>query len=569
MVLSKQKQVAESKKHKKEKGEYQRGLTKLSLKLFRGPATVLGNRLPHVKHALSRSGRRDPPENYIATVMFATVCSTPVALVGVLLFFILSNPVPLLLIPVPALVFLIGLEQPMISSSSKSGTIDTELPYVISYFSILSGGGISLLVTLRRISKVSLFPTLSTESKRILTDIDMYGLDPITALEKSAKSTPNKYLADFLTGYTSLLRAGGHLTSYMDAKIHEIFNHRLMKMRSSSGTIGIFAEAYVAATVVMGLCFYLIFTLQSIINRTGLSGLSNAVAFSTIFIPIISIVFFYLIDAVQIKDGPVVSFKNLNTVFLGFVAVPVLVFLPFDAPLYLKIGVGLIIACVYPAIKFEREARARKAIENALPKFVRDIAEVRKTGLSPERCIQQVASQSYGVLSKHIQEMSAQIGWGIPIRKVMMNFANTIQIWSAKAIAFVLLEVVDLGGGTAEMFETMADFAQQMKEIAREQKSSLRPLIIVPYFGAVMTVASTMMMMNFLITPSSSGADGEMSSIIGALLTGAVTQAWIMGFASGKMGEGSMYAGFKHAIALTAISIVTILVLQFFLPGVK
>ena len=568
--MSKQKQAAESKKPKKEKGQFQSGLTKLSLKLFRRPAVILSNRLPQIKQALLRSGRRDPPENYLATVVFATVCSISVALVGVLLFFILHSPFTLLLIFVPIFVFVFGVGQPWISASSKSGSIDTELPYVISYFSILSGGGISLLVTLRRISRVSLFPTLSAESKRILTDIDMYGLDPITALEKSAKSTPNKYLADFLTGYTSLLRAGGHLTSYMDAKIHEIFNHRLMKMRSSSGTIGIFAEAYVAATVVMGLCFYLIFTLQSIINRTGLSGLSNAVAFTTIFIPIISIVFFYLIDAVQVKDGPIVSFKNLKTVFLGFVAVPVLLFLPFDAPLYLKVGGGLIIAAVYPAIKFEREARTRKAIENALPKFVRDIAEVRKTGLSPERCIQQVASQNYGALSKHIREMSAQIGWGIPIRKVMMNFANTIQIWSAKSIAFVLLEVVDLGGGTAVMFETMADFAQQMKEIAREQRSSLRPLIIVPYFGAVMMVASTMMMMNFLLTPSSSPeAKSEMSSIIGALLTGAVAQAWIMGFASGKMGEGSMYAGFKHAVALAGISVVTIYVLQAFLPGVR
>lgn len=567
--MNKQKQAVESKKPKKEKSAYQSGLTKLSLKLFRRPAVILGNRLPQIKQALSRSGRRDPPENYLATVVFATVCSIPAVLVGVLLFFILHSPFTLLLIPVPAFVFLFGVGQPWISASSKSGSIDTELPYVISYFSILSGGGISLLVTLRRISRVSLFPTISAESKRILTDIDMYGLDPITALEKSARDTPNKYLADFLTGYTSLLRAGGHLTSYMDAKIHEIFNHRLMKMRSSSGTIGIFAEAYVAATVVMGLCFYLIFTLQSIINRTGLSGLSNAVAFSTIFIPIISIVFFYLIDAVQVKDGPIVSFKNLKTVFLGFVAVPVLLFIPFDAPLYLKVGVGLIIASVYPMIKFEREARARKAIENALPKFVRDIAEVRKTGLSPERCIQQVASQNYGVLSKHIREMSAQIGWGIPIRKVMTNFANTIHIWSAKSIAFVLLEVVDLGGGTAEMFETMADFAQQMKEIAREQRSSLRPLIIVPYFGAVMMVASTMMMMNFIITPSASGANSEISSIIGALLTGAVVQAWIMGFASGKMGEGSMYAGFKHSVALATISIVTIYVLQVFLPGVK
>ncbi len=572
--LSRLKPAAEQKpKAKKEKSKSQSGFTKLSVSLFRGPAVALSNKMPQVKQALLKSGRRDPPENYLATVIFATVCTIPLPIIGVLLLFVLNTPLTLILLPIPIFVFLFGFAMPWISYSSKSGSIDTELPYVISYLSILSGGGVSLLTTLRRISKVKLFPVLSKESKQILTDIDMYGLDPVSALDKEARSTPNKYLSDFLFGYTSILRSGGQLNSYMDAKIHEVFNHRLMRSRAAAGTIGIFAEAYVSATVVMGLCFYLIFTLQSVINRTGPSGITNAIYFSALFIPFISVVFFFLIDAVQVKDGPVRSFKNPIVPLLGFVAVPVIAFLPIDLPLHLKIGTGLIIGSVYPMIKFEREIRSRKAIENALPKFVRDIAEVRKTGLSPERCIQQVAGQNYGKLSENIKEMSAQISWGVPLRKVMENFANSIEIWSAKAIAFVLLEVVDLGGGTAKMFENMADFAQQMKEISRELKSSLRPLIVVPYFGAVMMVASTLMMMNFL-TPNSTGAapgtaTGDTASIMGILLTGAVTQAWTMGFAAGKMGEGSVFAGFKHAIALVVLCIVTIIVLQFFLPGVK
>jgi flagellar protein FlaJ len=332
--LSRLKPAAEQKpKSKKEKSYAQGRFTKLSMSLFRRPALALSNRMPEVKQALLKSGRRDPPENYLATVMFATVCAIPASLIGVLLLLVLQTPLALILLPVPVLVFLIGLGMPWISFSSKSGSIDTELPYVISYFSILSGGGVSLLVTLRRISKVKLFPVLSKESKQILTDIDMYGLDPVSALEKEARSTPNKYLSDFLSGYTSILRSGGQLTSYMDAKIHEVFNHRLMQSRAAAGTIGIFAEAYVAATVVMGLCFYLIFTLQSVISRTGPSGISNAVYFSALFIPFISVVFFFLIDAVQVKDGPVKAFKNPIVPLLGFVAVPVIAFLPITSKL--------------------------------------------------------------------------------------------------------------------------------------------------------------------------------------------------------------------------------------------
>ncbi|MEE9585440.1 MAG: type II secretion system F family protein [Nitrososphaerales archaeon] len=523
--------------------------------------------MPQIRKALLKSGQRAPAENYISVVLLMTFLTIPASFIGILIYLALGFPFSLILLPLPALVFVAGLAKPWLSFSSKANAIDTELPYVISYFSLLSGGGISLIVTLRRISRMPLFPVLSKEAKQILTDIEMKGMDPVSALEHTARTTPNKYLADFFSGYTTLLRAGGRLSSYMDAKIHEIFTHRVMKMRSASGTISLFAEAYVAVTVVMGLCFYLIFTLQSVVNQTGLSGLSNAIFFSSVFIPMISIVFFFLVDAVQVKNEPGSQFQHLKTIFISLLVIPAMIFLPLDIPLYLKMGIGLMIVSIPSMIKYERETRIRTSIETALPKFIRDIAEVRKTGLSPERCIQQVAKQDYGKLSYHVKKMSAQIGWGVPIRRVMEKFSNSIKVWSAKAVTFILLEVVDLGGGTAGMFENIANFTQQMKEIAQEQKSSLRPLIFVPYFGAVMMIATTLMMMNFLLDSSSEGASANNTFITTALLTGAVGQSWIMGFASGKMGEGSMGAGFKHSIALVAVSILTIYILKFFLSG--
>jgi flagellar protein FlaJ len=539
--------------------------TSLAIKIFHQPAQTLGKHMPSIRKSLLKAGNRSPPEQFIAKVMLSSLIATPMAFLGLLLFIILGNFIGLLLVPAPILVFLIGLVVPNMMSSSKSGAIDAELPYVLSYFSLLSGGGISLLVTLRRVSKVKLFPIFSREAKTILTDIDMGGLDPVSALEKTSRTTPNKLLKDFLSGYTTLLRTGGRLSSYMDAKIREVFTYRVTRMKSAQGTIALFAEAYVAATVVMGLCFYLIFALQGVVNQTGYSGLSNAIFFSAVFIPLISIVFFYLTDSVQVKNEPGVSFQHHRITFISLSAVPLIILLAIDFPLYIKMGIGFMIASIPTAIKYERESRSRKAIENMLPNFIRDIAEVRKTGQSPERCIQQVANQDYGKLSPYIKKMSSQISWGVPIRKVMENFSNSIRVWSAKAVTFILLEVVDLGGGTSNMFENIAEFTQKMKEMVREQTSSLRPLIVVPYFGSVMTIATTLLMMNFLQGEGAAEVDTSITQSV--LLTGAVAQAWIMGFTSGKMGEGSMGAGFKHSIALVALSIATIMIMPIFFSG--
>ncbi|MFC1754850.1 type II secretion system F family protein [Thermoproteota archaeon] len=538
--------------------------TIFSLKIFGGLAKTVSNQLPSLRRALLKSGTRTPPENYLSVVIMYAFLSIPISLIGVYVNMVTGLMYSLLLLPIPVLVFGIGLAKPYLSFSSRTKGIDTELPYVISYFNLLSGGGISMLVTLRRLSRISLFPMISRESKQILTDVDMNGLDPVSAIERAAKNTPNKYFSDFLMGYTTLLKTGGRLGNYMDAKTREIFTQRVNSMESSSGTIGIFAEAYVAVTVVLGLCFYLIFTLQSIINQSGISGLSNAIFFSTVFIPMASVLFFYLVDAVQLKEEPGVVSTHYKTIFLSLLLVPIFIFLPYELPLYLTIGIGLMFASVPPMIKYEREIRKKRAIEAVIPIFMRDMAEVRKTGLSPERCIQQISKRDYGVLSKYVIKMSTQISWGLPIRKVMENFANNVHVWSAKTITFILLEIVDLGGGTANMFEHVAEFSQKMKEISKKQSAELKPLIFVPYFGAVMMVASSLMMMGFILTSSSDAGSADASFIQIALLTGCVTQSWIMGFASGKMGEGSMGAGFKHSIAMVGVSILTIYVMNNF-----
>jgi flagellar protein FlaJ len=229
--------------------------------------------------------------------------------------------------------------------------------------------------------------------------------------------------------------------------------------------------------------------------------------------------------------------------------------------LHVKLSLGLVIAIMPAAIVSYRDASHRKSVENLLPSFLRDVAEVRKTGLAPERCIEQLASRRYGGLTNYIGTMSAQLSWGVPLRRVMINFSRSVRSWLVRCMAFLLLEVVDVGGGTVKMFTGLAEFSQRMSEIEKEKKAALRPYIFIPYFGAVMVVVTTIMMIYFTTLPlggSPIGVSVDVKSIKDALLSSAILEAWIMGFVAGKMGEGSTAAGFKHAGALVIISLIAI-----------
>jgi flagellar protein FlaJ len=75
---------------------------------------------------------------------------------------------------------------------------------------------LTFLAILRRISRMSIFPAAAYEARRILLDVDVYGLDPVSALEKAAKYSASKPFSELLSGYTTVLRTGGDHVNYLN-----------------------------------------------------------------------------------------------------------------------------------------------------------------------------------------------------------------------------------------------------------------------------------------------------------------------------------------------------------------
>jgi flagellar protein FlaJ len=89
-----------------------------------------------------------------------------------------------------------------------------------------------------------------------------------------------------------------------------------------------------------------------------------------------------------------------------------------------------------------------------------------------------------------------------------------------------------------------------------------------------MIMFTTIMMLFFLTTPLAPTSAGQVGFALGdkelittILLSSGLVQGYVMGFVAGKMGEGSIAAGFKHAGALAAISLVTIYASSLFFPS--
>ena len=547
-------------------------LSLVSYRLFRIPAERISKGIPLLRDDLLRSNLRVTPVGLVAVALFSSVVSAFVAL-GVIAWVPFKPHSYLYLVGIaPFVVFIMIINGPKMSSSSRGSALDNEMPFLVGYMSILAGGGLSLIDTLRQISEMDIFGAGSKEAKRILIDIDVFGRDPITALERASKYSASRDWTELLSGYTTVLRTGGDYVNYLNLHLKETFDKMAEKIKRTIETVGLISESFLIVTVVLGMTLFTLYLVQALINGNA-AGISNIFLFSFIVVPAISAAFIWLIDAYSQK-WPYTDMRPYK-VFLAFVPLGVVIFfIPLPLLLFEHMALSLLAISTVPsafAIKYSRE---RRIVERMLPEFVEDVAEQRKIGLPPEQAIERLGEgNNYGGFSKYVAKMAGQLSWGLSLRKVIATFTNGVTSWIAKAVGTLMLEVVEIGGGTLRGFEDMAAFTRRVSVSESDARSSLRPYVLIIYIGGLMLTLTTFVMIYMLSQQTALAArglpvvsSGSNPKIIDDLLTASIFQCWVLGLVAGKMGEGSLAEGFKHSVILVALTLIAVVVTGWFIP---
>jgi archaeal flagellar protein FlaJ len=562
--LTKQVAVTESRQNGEQKVTLLDKISVFALRIFGRPARRIVKGMPSMRDDILKSNLRTTPDALVSLALLiatlAGIVTAAIVVVAILTGFLLLT----LVIVAPPIALLIALNAPKFSQSSRSYALENELPFLVGYMEVLAGGGVSPVSTLRRIAKMDkLLPASSKEAKLVLVDTDVFGMDPISALEKAATYNPNRTFSEFLYGFTTVLKTGGDAQTYVNSKLKEIMDARSSKIRRTSDTIGTMAEAYVTVTAVLGISLFTLYQIQAIISHNS-SGLTSILIFSFVLIPIISGVFLWMLDGLGTKQ-PYLD-KRPYKIFAIFAPIgAALYFVPMPLPLFLHVSVALGMTVLVPSIYAIKYARERGGLEKKLPDFIRDVAESRKIGLSPESAIEALASKGYGRLTKPIKKMGAQLSWGLDLSKVVTTFIASVNSWLTKVVGALMLEVVDVGGGTVRSFSEMADFTRRINDLESEKRSTLRPYLFVIYMAAMLIVITTFLMVYFLTqTATAPGAGLSTPTVEGStvelLLVSAIFESWVVGFVAGKMGEGSVSDGFKHSLFLVVMSVVIVFV---------
>jgi len=535
------------------------------------------------------------PDVYLSVVGFVAFLSLAVPLT--LSLFLLAGLWPdlpflplggLLIIPfsaiIPVIVVVLGVVMPKTAASNRVSGLKIEIPYASMYISVMTSGGLSPYESLLRLRRMDLLPNMQKEVSRIETIVMSTGSDPVTALEQAAKAVNLTDYKELLLGYASTVRTGGDTLHYLFNQTNNMFRRLSTRIRALGESMGMLMEAYTIVGILGVLGLFLLFVVGMSLPTAGISiSPQQFFLFSFVVLPLLSVVFIYFGDTAQISY-PVSNWRTYM-VFAACLPAGVLLgtqtVIPFFDDRFLffppaqnlvlwirtmlnfaegtEAAIGLsmtLIVIALPGLAADLHFTGGEgSLQKGITRFLRDLVETRKSGLSPERCIGALSSRDYEGFSKHLRTISLKLSWGYPMRQIYEEFRERVRNWLALVNIYLLVDTIEVGGGTEESLETLAEFSESTKQLEDEKRATLMPLTIVPYIGAALLTGTTVMFLQFFTGMSSLGVSVQHVTLYKVLLTPLALHSFILGLVTGKITSGRVSAGFKHAIFLTLVAV--------------
>lgn len=239
-----------------------------------------------------------------------------------------------------------------------------------------------------------------------------------------------------------------------------------------------------------------------------------------------------------------------------------------------------------------KKYRELKEMEEKFPAFLRDLTESISAGMPFHQAVVASSKLQYGALSKEIKKISNQITWGIPLDKILDQFAERIKrsrrLFTATKI---IRESYVSGGDVVSILESVADNSTMLEESEKERKSLLGQYTILLYAISLIFIVIVVAINRLMVPIFQTSGTGEFTGLvnpcgfctgftcsvcalfestsqnifsldplsIGAYYTSlfffmSLIQSIFCGLVAGQVGENSITAGIKHSLILVTIT---------------
>ena len=378
--------------------------------------------------------------------------------------------------------------------------IEPELPFFITIVTLLATSGFGPYTIFLKMKDLDLLPNVRMESIKILKRIDILGKDPLVVMAETNEKGSS--FGDFLNGWVSSIQSGGDVVSYLTSKMNSAFQMYEAQQQELAKKVETVIETYMTMQVVV-LAVYIIVT------ATGTGGVGSTpgpndidpLYMVIIMPPAVSLLFLFVAHKLNKSKVKELDWKKILVFgipgILAAAALSLMNILP-DYNLYV-LGIALIASAIWPAMNFKNKYKFALDSERATAQIMRDVAEARKAGLGPEKCvIRTTKRKDYGLFNTVANGIANKLEWGMTLDDIFMFIQKQVSSFQILINYKVLFEIISSGGGNVNTLGTLAGVAEKMHTIEKTKREQLQPYVMVGFMLIAITGFTTLLVIESL-----------------------------------------------------------------------
>ena len=229
----------------------------------------------------------------------------------------------------------------------------------------------------------------------------------------------------------------------------------------------------------------------------------------------------------------------------------------------------IFIAIVPPGFLHQLKRRRVKRIEHYFPNFLRDVAEMNRSGMTLTKSVGMVSKGEYGDLTIEIARINAMLSWGISFEDALDKFADRVATPLIYRSIALINQASRAGGNVPDVLEVAAKDAYVLKMMEKDRASNMIIYVVISYMSFfVFLLVIGILSYSFIPVMaqagiSASAAGGGAEEFMGVFnpelfrrlfFHASLIQGFSSGLVAGQMGEGEVMAGLKHSVILSLIA---------------
>jgi flagellar protein FlaJ len=304
--------LAGSKQKKKVQEESVGQLHIYSYKLLNDHVKFLHPKLTSLDKSIKQAMMPIPFEVYVSSMVFfsmiAGICG--IVMGAIASQFINIQPASMgMVLPLLSGLMLFGMTFgilhiiPTVKVKNRSAKLIEEIPHFIGYMSTLATSGLTLEGIFKAIAKEDTDEDIVKDARFIVRNIDILGMDLITAIKDLVHRTPSGPYSELLEGAIVTVSSGGDLKEYFNATAKVQLEEKKMLMQKTTESLGSVAEIYTILLIVFPLLAVIMLSIMGIMSPSlagfDLLTLMNILTFAVI--PLSGVLMLVMMDTMVPK----------------------------------------------------------------------------------------------------------------------------------------------------------------------------------------------------------------------------------------------------------------------------